>query len=55
MKKCAKKTRFFTFAEQIRQARLVAPVSFDREWPIETGGTSLACLAFLPAPPIPNP
>ena len=40
---------------RIRQARLVAPVSFDRGWPIETGTTSLACLAFLPAPPIPNP
>ena len=38
------------FALRIRQARLVAPVSFDREWPIETGTTSLACLAFLPAP-----
>ena len=40
---------------RIRQARLVVPVSFDREWPIETGTTSLACLTFLPAPPIPNP
>ena len=41
---------------RIRQARLVAPVSFDREWPIETGTTSLACLAFLlPDPQSPTP
>ena len=32
----------------------MVPVSFDRDWPIETGTTNLACLAFLPTPPIPN-
>ena len=57
--KYAKPCYFATFlfgrgSARIRQARLVAPVSFDREWPIETGTTSLACLAFLPHP-TPNP
>ena len=33
---------------RIRQARLVAPVSSNREGPIETGTTSLACLAPTP-------
>ena len=39
---------------RIRQARLVAPVSSDREWPIETGATSLACLAFSAQHPKPK-